>query len=141
MSPSNGKSMTEKSHPWFRPATSPGCQRLLQGHARLGVRSRGAPVLRGLSSGPQIEPGQRKTRSRPRELSGSRERRGCDGSGGSQLSRGLGDTLRDLGELQAGALHHAGLTATLVGTDHVTVAFTVQLVILRACSERPAARA
>lgn len=62
------------------------------------------------------------------------------GLGASQLSRGLGDALRDLGELQAGALHHAGLTATLVGTDHVTVAFAVQLVILRACGERPGAR-
>lgn len=55
--------------------------------------------------------------------------------GSSQLSCGLGDALRDLGEFQAGALHHAGLTAALVGTDHVTVAFTAQLVILRACRE------
>lgn len=63
-----------------------------------------------------------------------------EGLGASQLSRGLGDAIRDLGELQAGALHHAGLTAALVGTDHVTVAFAVQLVILRACSERAGAR-
>ena len=54
----------------------------------------------------------------------------------SQLSRGLGYTLRDLGELQAGALHHAGLAAALVGTDHVAIALAVQLVILSACGER-----
>lgn len=54
----------------------------------------------------------------------------------SQLSRGLGYVLRDLGELQAGALHHAGLAAALVGTDHVAIALAAQLVILSACSER-----
>ena len=62
------------------------------------------------------------------------------GWGLSQLGRGLGDALRDLGELQAGALHHAGLAAALVGTDHVAIAFAVQLVILRACGERAGAR-
>ena len=56
--------------------------------------------------------------------------------GPSQLGRGLGDALRDLGELQAGAFHHAGLTAALVGTDHVAVALAVQLVILGACDSR-----
>lgn len=54
----------------------------------------------------------------------------------SQLGCGLGDTLRELGELQAGALHHAGLAAALVGTHHIAVAFAVQLVILRACGGR-----
>lgn len=63
----------------------------------------------------------------------------CRGWGPSQLGRGLGDALRDLGELQAGALHQAGLTAALVGTDHVTVALAVQLVILRAYGERAGA--
>lgn len=62
------------------------------------------------------------------------------GWGLSQLGRGLGDALRDLGELEAGALHHAGLAAALVGTDHVAVAFAVQLVILCACGERAGAR-
>lgn len=56
----------------------------------------------------------------------------------SQLSRGLGDAFRDLGELQAGALHHTGLTTALVGTGHVTGTLAVQVVILRPYSERVA---
>lgn len=55
--------------------------------------------------------------------------------GPSQLSRGLGDALGDLGELQAGALGQAGLTAALVRTDGVAAALAVQLVVLRACRD------
>ena len=54
----------------------------------------------------------------------------------SQLGCALGYALRDLGELQAGALHHAGLAAALVGTDHVAIALAIQPVILCACSKR-----
>lgn len=79
-----------------------------------------------------VVPKQSQTRGKREQGAG----RGVGVLGASQLSCGLGDALRDLGELQAGALHHAGLTAALVGTDHVTVAFTVQLVILRAYGER-----
>lgn len=56
----------------------------------------------------------------------------------SQFSRGLGDALRDLGELQAGALHHTGLATALVGTRHVAGALAVQVVILCPYSERVA---
>lgn len=69
--------------------------------------------------------------SRPRRVSGCRVR----GEGGqlrcSQLSRGLWDALGYLGELQAGTLHHAGLTAALVGTGHIAGTLTVQVVIPR----------
>lgn len=51
-----------------------------------------------------------------------------------QLGRGLWDALWDLGELQVGALNHAGFTAALRGADHIAVALTVQLVILRPCA-------
>lgn len=61
--------------------------------------------------------------------------RGRVAAQGSQLSRGLGDSLRDLRELQARALHHTGLTAALVGAGHVTRTLAVQVVILRPCSE------
>lgn len=54
------------------------------------------------------------------------------GVGSSQLGCGLWNALRDLGELQAGALYHASLTAALVGTGDITAALTVQLVILGA---------
>lgn len=63
----------------------------------------------------------------------------CRGQGASQFSCGLGDALGDLGELQAGALSQAGLTAALVGTDGIAVALTVQLVVLRACRDRAGA--
>jgi hypothetical protein len=56
--------------------------------------------------------------------------------GPSQLSCGLGNALRDLGELQAGAFHHAGLTAALVGTGDIAAALAVQLVIFRACIKK-----
>lgn len=57
------------------------------------------------------------------------------GSQGLQLSRGLGDSLRDLRELQARALHHTGLTTALVGAGHIASTLAVQVVILRPCSE------
>lgn len=91
----------------------------------------------GVSSGPQKKLQQRKTQRRPRRVSGSRGQVRVWGSWRpSQLSRGLGYALRDLGELQAGAFHHAGLAAALVGTDHVAIALAIQPVILCACSKR-----
>lgn len=54
---------------------------------------------------------------------------------GLQLSGGLGDSLRDLRELQAGALHHTGFTAALVGTGYITGTLAVQAVILCPWSE------
>lgn len=54
---------------------------------------------------------------------------------GSQLSRGLGDSLRDLREFQAGALHHTGLTTALVGAGHVAGTLAVQVVVLCPWSE------
>lgn len=56
-----------------------------------------------------------------------------------QLSRGLRDALRNLGELQVGALDHAGFAAALRGADHIAVALAVQLVILRPCAPARAA--
>jgi len=56
-----------------------------------------------------------------------------------QLGRGLRDALRDLGELQVGALDHVGFAAALRGADHVAVALAVQLVILRPCTPARAA--
>lgn len=56
-----------------------------------------------------------------------------------QLCCGLRDALWDLGELQVGALNHAGFTAALRGADHIAVALAVQLVILRPCMPARAA--
>ena len=49
-----------------------------------------------------------------------------------QLSGGGRDVFWDLGELQVGAVHHVGLTATLSRTHRVTVTLIIQTRVLGA---------
>lgn len=76
-------------------------------------------------------------RAFPNMAEGNPEQAGKDSGswepGCSQLGCGLRGALGDLGQLQAGTLHYASLAAALVGTDNITAALTVELIILGAC--------